>query len=50
MCEELNDELQEGRDAALRLCEHLERMCVDKLSIPVETDDGCYIVKIIKTL
>ena len=51
MCEELNEELKEGANAAKRLAEHLENMgCVDKASIPVTTDSGCYMVEIRKTL
>jgi len=50
MCQELTDELEQGKEAAKALAKHLEVMGADKLTRPVETDDGCYRVTIIKTL
>ncbi len=48
--EELTDKLNDGQIAALALVEHLESMGADRGEIPVVTDGGCYIVKVIKTL
>jgi hypothetical protein len=51
MCQELEDELRRGREAALDLIEHLERMGgASKMELPIETDNGCYRVTVIKTL
>ena len=50
MCEELEQELRRGEEAAQHLVEHLERMGADKASMPIVTDDGCYIVEVRKTL
>ena len=46
----LEQELDQGRDAAKDLVEHLERMGADNCSRTVETDNGCYIVEVRKTL
>ncbi len=48
--EELEEELSDGQKAALALVEHLEMMGADSCELPILTDDGCYIVKVIKTL
>lgn len=50
MCEELNEELGEGSVLARELAEHFERMGAGRMEIPVETDNGCYIVSVRKTL
>jgi len=50
MCQELNEELQRGKEAALDLIEHLERMGGGKMELPIETNNGCYRVTVIKTL
>ena len=49
MCEELEEELEEGEKAARLLAEHLESMGAGKCSIPISTDNGCYIIEIRKT-
>jgi len=50
MCRELNEELARGRKAAEDLVEHIEKMGIpEKVSIPIETDEGCYIVEARKT-
>ena len=48
--EDLDDELNDGQLAALALVEHLESMGADKCELPILTDNGCYVVKVIKTL
>lgn len=50
MCKELKEELEDGKKVAMLLVEHLEAMGAAKASFPIETDDGCYQVTIIKTL
>ena len=50
MCEELEHELEEGEKAAKALAEHLENMGANSFSRTVETDEGCYIVEVRKTL
>ncbi len=56
MCEtgefddELEEELSDGQLAALALVEHLESMGADRCEIPVLTDGGCYIVKVISMI
>lgn len=50
MCQELEEELAIGQKAAMDLIEHFERMGADKVDIPIETDNGCYRVTVIKTL
>ena len=50
MCEELEEELEEGNRIAKELCEHLERMSAANGSIPVTLDSGCYIVQVRKTI
>ena len=51
MCEELKEELECGQLAARDLIEHFENMGdPDKCSIPIETDKGCYIIEVRKTL
>jgi len=51
MCEELDEELARGNEAAKALVEHIENMGMPgKIIIPVETDLGCYIVEARKTL
>lgn len=50
MCEELEEELEEGKKAAILLAEHLASMGAGKCTIPVEIDSGCFIVEIRKTL
>lgn len=50
MCEELEEELEDGEKAARALVEHLESMGAHKASIPIETDEGCYIVEIRRTM
>ena len=60
MCEELKEELERGRKAAEGLIEHFENMGISspdgktyppaKCSIPIETDNGCYIIEIRKTI
>jgi len=50
MCEELEEELERGQKAAKALIEHFESMGnVEKCSIPIETDNGCYIIEVRKT-
>ncbi len=49
--EELVEELERGKQAAKDLVEHFENMGNPaKCFIPVETDNGCYHVTVIKTL
>jgi len=50
MCEELNEELENGYRLSRALVEHLESMGAESMSQAIETDDGCYIVKVVKTL
>ena len=50
MCEELDEELARGSLLAFQLAEHLDAMGAANLSIPIETEEGCYIVEIRKTL
>ncbi|HML73347.1 MAG TPA: hypothetical protein PKB02_02505 [Anaerohalosphaeraceae bacterium] len=50
MCEELEESLNEGHEAARRLVDHLLDMGAGKCTIPIETDDGCFIVEVRKTL
>ncbi|MFA5395569.1 MAG: hypothetical protein WC346_06055 [Methanogenium sp.] len=50
MCEELNEEQVQGRKIAENLVEHLEIMGADQIEFPIQTDCGCYLVKVIKTL
>lgn len=50
MCEELKEELENGNKAMKLLVEHLEAMCADKLTQHIETELGCYIVEVRKTL
>jgi len=50
MCEELKEELDRGHKAAKDLVEHLENMSADKVSFPIQTENGCYQVKVVKTL
>lgn len=49
MCEELEEELREGQRAATLFVEHLERMKAKKVSYPITTDEGCYIITAVKT-
>ena len=53
MCEELNEELERGTKAAKDLIKHFENMgnpeITFKCSIPIETENGCYIIEIRKT-
>ena len=49
--EELEEELRRGRIAARELAEHLERMGgTEKASIATQTNNGCYIIEVRKTL
>lgn len=49
-CKELEEELERGRKAAEDLIEHFESMgSPQKCSIPVETEEGCYIIEVRKT-
>ena len=50
MCKELEEELQRGKELAKDLAEHLENSGASKITIPIETINGCYIVEIRKTL
>lgn len=55
MCEEAKEELERGQKAAEDLIEHFENMGTDeikvaKCSIPIETEKGCYIIQIRRTL
>jgi len=50
MCEELNDEVENGYKLSRALVEHLESMGADYMSQAIETDHGCYIVKVVKTI
>ena len=55
MCKELEEELERGRKAAYNLIEHFENMsCAGieaaRCSIPIETEKGCYIIEIRRTL
>ena len=50
VCEELNQELGNGRKLAEQLALHLESMGAGQCEIPITTDDGCYLIKITKTL
>lgn len=51
MCEELEEELKRGMEAARELIEHIENMGnPTKCSIPIETDNGCYVIEVRKTL
>jgi hypothetical protein len=50
MCQELEDELKRGENAAKALIEHLEAMGADTAAIPVTTDAGCYLIKVVKTI
>ena len=50
MCEEVNEEVAHGRKLAEDLVEHLETMGADSCGIPVETDGGCFLVKVIRTI
>ena len=50
MCEELEEMLARGRKIAEDLAEHLEEAGAGKITIPLETDNGCYIVEIRRTL
>jgi hypothetical protein len=49
MCEDLKEEIAERDKAATVLIEHLEAMGATQLQLPIQTDDGCYLVKVIKT-
>jgi len=48
MCEELTEELERGRLASELLIERMGN--AEKCKIPIETDNGCYIIEIRKTL
>ena len=48
--EELKDEQERGHKAARDLIEHLKAMGAKNCSMPIETEDGCYIVEVRKTL
>ena len=51
MCEELTEELSRVNKAARDLIEHFESMGNPaKCSIPIETDKGCYIIEVRRTL
>jgi len=51
MCKELEDELKRGDEAAKALVEHMENMgMADKMSRPVQTENGCYVIEVRKTL
>jgi len=51
MCQELTDELERGDRAAKELCEHIEEMgMADKMSRTVQTENGCYVIEVRKTL
>lgn len=50
VCQELEEELARGRKAAADLVEHFENMGAGKVTMPIETDNGCYRITIIKTL
>ena len=50
MCKELEEELERGQKAANLLIEHFENMGADKLDMPIESNDGCYRITLIKTL
>lgn len=47
---DLNEELTKGDEISKALVEHLENMGAANLSRTVETNDGCYIVEVRKTL
>lgn len=50
MCKELEEEQERGRDAARALIEHMEAMGAERVTMPIETDNGCYRVTVVKTL
>ena len=51
MRKELKEELERGQKAAKDLIEHFENMGnAQKCSIPIETENGCYIIEVRKTL
>ena len=50
MCKELEEDLARGKKLAEDLVEHLDDMGAGKMTIPVETDNGCYRVTVQKTL
>lgn len=50
MSDEFKEELEEGQKAAIAMVKHMENMGADKCSRTVETDNGCYIVEVRKTL
>ena len=51
MCDdEQGEEMQRRNQAVDVLIEHLELMGAKSCSIPVETENGCYYVKVVKTL
>ena len=51
MCEELEEELARGQKAANDLIEHFENMGnPTKCAIPIQTNKGCYIIEVRKTL
>ncbi len=51
MCEELQEELDRGKKTAEDLIEHFENMGnPSKCMILIETDNGCYIIEVRKTL
>ena len=55
MCQELKKELERGNHAARKLIKHFETMNfagyeAANRSIPITTDNGCYIIEIRKTL
>ncbi|KKN59400.1 hypothetical protein LCGC14_0542350 [marine sediment metagenome] len=46
MCEELNNELDQGRTVAKTLCEHLDRMGAQSLKIPLTLNGREYSVQV----
>lgn len=48
--DELMDELEDGRIAAEQLARHLVSMGAQKASIPVQIEDGCFVIEIRRTL
>jgi len=45
-----DDVVERGRALALLLVEHMEGAGAGKITTPITTDDGCYIVEVRKTL
>jgi len=50
MRKELEEELEYGRNVAEMLVQHLETTGAGKIEIPIENNNGCYHVTVVKTL